>query len=296
VKDQGILAGMARGDPDSAVRREAIRYLNDQELLLELAQPSNPDKEARKTAIRRLATESSVAELARDDPDAEIRIVAVKQLNQPELLQDIAKSDKVKGVRLAAAARITDEDALAWIALNDPETTLRKAAVDGLRTRKVLEHVAQATVHDEVRNAVTKRLGKRRPRRPTKKRAPVESAPPFERLETTSAEAATAALFDEALPRVPVWDERSIRLAHRGFVEAWSSRELITGPKADLRRRVRLNLEWTAREPGFHHFEVFVSDQTGAGEVVSWADDRAASVCLWRSRSSLYLCGNLHFR
>jgi hypothetical protein len=57
-------------------------------------------------------------------------------------------------------------------------------------------------------------------------------------------------------------------------------------------RIVRPNLEWSAKEPGFHHFTLAARPNMGLAQVMTWCDGRGASFCVWRSADGFHLCGN----
>jgi hypothetical protein len=118
----------------------------------------------------------------------------------------------------------------------------------------------------------------------------------MQRVQTTSAMEATNALFDQALPDIPMWNQARIENEFEGFKRAWGSKRLIPGTKESLRKLVQSNLETTTLEFGFHFFTVDVMDHLGCGQVVAWSDGNGASVCLWRSESGLHLCGNFFFK
>ncbi len=117
----------------------------------------------------------------------------------------------------------------------------------------------------------------------------------MQRIQTTSAIEATNALFEQALPTIPVWDQERIEIEFDGFKLAWGSKRLIPGTKESLRKLVQSNLEKTTLEFGFHFFTVDVMPQLGCGQVMAWSDGNGASVCLWRSDAGFYLCGNYFF-
>ena len=117
----------------------------------------------------------------------------------------------------------------------------------------------------------------------------------FTEMWTTSARKATNALFNKALRFVPIWDENRIQDEFEGFVRSWGSRDLIKGTRYDLRKRVLSNLQKTTRESGFNEFGILVSEEMGLAQVITQSTGGGASVCLWRTADSIYLCGNSYF-
>jgi hypothetical protein len=117
----------------------------------------------------------------------------------------------------------------------------------------------------------------------------------FNDLQTSSPKEAIDGLFEKALPLIPESTIEAIQAHYEGFIGPWESKKLINGTKAELYEKVLYNLEWTAREPGFYYFTVHVRPQTALAQIIAWADIKGASVCIWRTKDSYYLCGNKFF-
>jgi len=83
-----------------------------------------------------------------------------------------------------------------------------------------------------------------------------------------------------------------------GFKQPWGSQFLLKGNKEELRERVLLNLKKSSESRGFHSFIVGLYSGGDVAEVISSFDygDGGASVVIWKSADSLYLCGNVHFK
>ncbi len=124
----------------------------------------------------------------------------------------------------------------------------------------------------------------------------------FNNISTKSAEEATEALFDKALSFVKIQDDKTIKQDYDGplgFKAPWGSRELIKGSEKELRERVFSNLMNTSKSRGFYDFTVSLYGGGKCAQVISCAEGSnagsCASVCLWKSENSLYLCGNINF-
>lgn len=117
----------------------------------------------------------------------------------------------------------------------------------------------------------------------------------FMGTETTLAGDATEILFNQALPSVPIWRKERIDNEYQGFVRAWGSMGLIEGSSEDLKERVLTNLKRSVAMPSFRYFTIQLCENMGLAQVVTWSDGGGISVCLWRSKESLYLCGNSQF-
>ena len=123
----------------------------------------------------------------------------------------------------------------------------------------------------------------------------------FKEIITKSATEATNLLFDQALLSVVIKDEKKIQEQYDspiGFKQPWGSQFLLKGNQEELRERVLLNLKKSSELPGFHSFYVQLYGNGDAAQVLSSFDygDGGASVVLWKSTDSLYLCGNIHFK
>jgi hypothetical protein len=118
----------------------------------------------------------------------------------------------------------------------------------------------------------------------------------FNDLQTSSPKEAADALFKKALPLIPKSTIEAIQAHYEGFIGAWGARKLINGTKTALYDKVLYNLEWSSREPGFHYFTVHVRPQMELAQIITWADIKGASVCIWRTKDSYYLCGNKFFQ
>jgi ankyrin repeat protein len=115
-------------------------------------------------------------------------------------------------------------------------------------------------------------------------------------VQVTSAEEATEILFDRALSLLQISSLESIKADYEGFERAWGARELIEETREELYGLVFSNLSRTCRLPGFHFFLVGLYSQNRRAEVMTFSDGEGASVCLWRTKRTLHLCGNYYFK
>lgn len=126
-KDRGILLKLAREDSEPAVRREAVRYLSDldviaqiqkrdleasvrdaagQRLLDLIAGAGALPLEQRLAGIRRLTTPSMLVHVVKEADHIDLKLAAIDQLNDEMFLDDIARHSTIARLRLAAAGRI----------------------------------------------------------------------------------------------------------------------------------------------------------------------------------------------
>ena len=152
--DQRACALLVRSTSASLdVRLAAVRKLNDQALLTELAK-TNPVRDIRLAAIRGLIDQDALADLARHAKDAVERDAAIERLTNQEVLADIARDDSSKWVRLRAATRLTDEGQIAKLVAEGrkellPTVTagggIRHVTVDGKDVKETLLGVTTLT-------------------------------------------------------------------------------------------------------------------------------------------------------
>lgn len=60
-------------------RLEAVKELDDQEILIDLAQ-NDPDKDVRAAAVKKVDDKSVLISISENDPDLDVREAAVKRL------------------------------------------------------------------------------------------------------------------------------------------------------------------------------------------------------------------------
>ncbi len=116
------------------------------------------DWKVRCEAIKELDDEKILYEIAKNDSDALVRLEAVKKISDEVVLIDIAKNDDYDGVRLEAVEKISDEAVLIDIAKNDPYYFVRCGAIDKITDKTVLEDIAKKDSDKTVRNKATGRI------------------------------------------------------------------------------------------------------------------------------------------
>ena len=177
--NQKKLAGIAREAKDRRIRTAAAEKLEEAGLLTEMAF-SDPDREVREAAVRRLAgldAEGALVKIAMECDDGGIgrsaadavrsaenlariageaahgaaRESAVGRVEDPDVLS-AAMSDDYWGVRNAAVRKITDPEILRRAALTDPNSSTRAAAVENpaLTDQAVLAEVATRNTEPSV--------------------------------------------------------------------------------------------------------------------------------------------------
>jgi len=137
LEDQVFLMEIATNNEDEneRIRYEAAQRLNDQALLEEFAK-NFKDKHARQRAVCSLTNKVVLLEIAQNDNEAWIRFEAIRKLGDNELLAKFAKDKKNDdgGARLHAAWQLEDLATIAEIAKNDENPHVRRHAIEILKS------------------------------------------------------------------------------------------------------------------------------------------------------------------
>lgn len=108
-------------------RRDAVKKINDQKILIELAR-NDPHDEVRRAAIGKIKSESVLVDIAKNDNDWLIRKYATDRITNQGVLIDIAKNDEDGGVRSAAIKKIKDENLVEKLLRSDSSREVQQYA------------------------------------------------------------------------------------------------------------------------------------------------------------------------
>lgn len=167
-----ILAGIARSDSDAAVRRIALKKLENTEVLAEIAK-SDPDESLRQFAGEKVA--SILVLSAVSATDGEAGASALAQLSDDRAIAEVAKSAGLEPLRQAAVARLRDAKALAEVARNATDSAVRMEALRRLTDPASLRSIALSEGNKEVALAAVDRLSDRESLDAVAKRAKVKA-------------------------------------------------------------------------------------------------------------------------
>jgi hypothetical protein len=226
LADVGLLADVARTDPDEDVRAEALRGLAGiavETVDLDVAR----DVFGHLTALGR-AKEIVVA--ARESGQAGVRLAAVESLSEPKSLGSVSRHARDAVTRLAALARLTDDDEVLSVALRSEYTDVAVAALDRIASAERL-----GTVSQRARNKVAARRARTRLR---EFESPAAATPEAagSRMTVEHREQAQSLLTRiEALVSMADPDEGAAALATTRY--AW----------AELQADVEVDPEWISR-------------------------------------------------
>lgn len=162
-EDTGTLADLARSDPDSRVRKEAVRRLEAPRVLLELTDSAG-DEAARRLARSR--GEALLVKIAADDRDEEESRRALGLLAPLRAVAEVACRAHFEAIRTEALTRLAtvpaeeaDRDAaLATVAGRAAEPALRSHALEAIVSPAGLLQVAIAADDRESAQAAVRRL------------------------------------------------------------------------------------------------------------------------------------------
>lgn len=166
IDDENVLIDIAKNDPDNWVRRQIIKYkitnqdaliyiaktdegygvsgeavkkIEDQSALIDLAKNySSID------AVKKIEDQTVLIDFAKNHPKPFFRRDAVEKIEDESVLIDIAKNDSDERVREAAVKKISDEDVLKEIIFKDSSKDVQEYALlnDNLKDEKFLKDVA----------------------------------------------------------------------------------------------------------------------------------------------------------
>ena len=140
-------------DPD--VHRDAVKKLDDQKILAEIAK-NDEDIEVRRAAVEKLDPEKWQDFLTDIAKSKYLKIckAAMKKLVDQNLIADVAKNAENWEIRSEAVEKLEDQEALAWVAKNDEIGWVRKAAVEKLdpdRWQDLIVDIAKNDKRKDVR-------------------------------------------------------------------------------------------------------------------------------------------------
>lgn len=181
---------------EANVRKEAVKKLKDQAVLAGIAR-TDTHKEVRKEAVKRITDFAVLAEIARKDKEIEVRIEVLDSLkncedeihsripimdrdkvmeelvrlqnNEKELLLEMAKTDQDEAVRIKAMGNIWDKHLLAKIAATSPYKNTQIEAVKRIADIKfgglsdsgiqgILIQITKTDVENDIRQEAVRHL------------------------------------------------------------------------------------------------------------------------------------------
>jgi hypothetical protein len=149
--DQELIRALAQEDEAAAVRRAAVRKIDDTGVLAALL-ASEKDETVRDEVFGKLV---SVASAAEDPARSEAALAAI---TEPRHLATVAKSAALEPLRSASLARIADGKLLGQVARDAADAATRMAALERIEDVAVVASVAMGSEHKDVAVAAVERL------------------------------------------------------------------------------------------------------------------------------------------
>ena len=140
IDDVGVLADIARTDPDEDVRAEAIRGLAGS------GRRSRRDRagDRRVRQLLSLGRTREVVVVARENRDPAMRAAIVELIDEPKALGSMSRHAQDAQTRLRALARLTDSRGLLNVALKLEHTDTAVAALERIERAEACRHRQRA--------------------------------------------------------------------------------------------------------------------------------------------------------
>ena len=139
---------------NSQKRVEAIKNINDQNVLIDLAKHDTKNV-IRFAAFKKITDQSVLAEIANTDEDNYIRQMAVRSLSDQDILVEFATKEKSSYVRLAAVEKVSDQSILLEIIKTDQneeicQKTLEKLVLDEEKRIDIAKNCKVAAIRGQL--------------------------------------------------------------------------------------------------------------------------------------------------
>jgi hypothetical protein len=88
IRNETVLADIARNCPYHEIRREAVRLINNEDLIIEFAR-NDPYWDVRRTAIAKVYDNDVLADIARTDSDWDVLQIALQHISDADMLRNL---------------------------------------------------------------------------------------------------------------------------------------------------------------------------------------------------------------
>ncbi|MBR5503126.1 MAG: HEAT repeat domain-containing protein [Methanobrevibacter sp.] len=155
IADEELLEHIARNDEDPFVRREAILKIKNQDILIDAAY-NDSDSLTKDFAISRIDDEEVLTDLLYKNDDSNILRTIFSKINNQEILKDFAYNHQNPDVRYYAASNIEDNRILVDIAKNDEKWVVRRNCI-GYLVKKSIGIKEKRYINDRYMEHIEKR-------------------------------------------------------------------------------------------------------------------------------------------
>lgn len=157
-KDHHFISKVATEDPDPALRKVAVKKLEDQNVLYKIALKTDELISIRKSAIEALSEQKLIYEFILQTKNYKYRVLAFERLKDQKMIASIALEDKDRGLRSSAIEKLSDNYLLSEIALKSKDKYDREAAVEKLEDQESLADVAKNDSSGTIRKKAVEKL------------------------------------------------------------------------------------------------------------------------------------------
>lgn len=133
ITNQKILYRLSLNRENTSAACRAVRKLTDQAQFTEIAVDAQLDQDLRRIAISYLSDQNLIEQIARNEPNDRIRGTALECLSDPSLQAQLAANDSSREIRRWAATTLNDQGMLIYLARNDPEGDVRQIAISRIQ-------------------------------------------------------------------------------------------------------------------------------------------------------------------
>lgn len=153
LRNERILAKVAKNDKSYYVSQNAMRKINDQKILMELFQ-SIKDSGLQKETLKRITDEKFLYNIALNHKDYYMRIVAAKNIEDTEKLTIILENEPNKFVTKKLIENIHNQEILKQIVFNSNYSIDTKiTAINNITDEEILIYIAKSSTRDKVRES-----------------------------------------------------------------------------------------------------------------------------------------------
>lgn len=156
LNDQQILEEIAKTDSDADVRKEAINKINDDSILANIVLTAT--RGDRFLPLDKIKNNSILAQIAIFHPEEKIGKRAVHNITSESELIVVAKKALNKFVRREAIEKINDDDVLKYIVKNDSDVASRWIAIRNISDESFLIEFAKNDSEKKVREEAVKKI------------------------------------------------------------------------------------------------------------------------------------------
>lgn len=179
--EKSTLMQVVKNDTDDAVRRAALRKIDDPDVLVDLAEEylegalrdlalerasshwvnvtlEEEDTDAALAALENVIDEAALADVAKRARIDEVRMGALERLSDEKILADVARGSKENSIRLAAVTAIDDDLVLRSLALGGGSRQVAAAALDKIEDADCLETITKQAKTKSLRSRAKRKL------------------------------------------------------------------------------------------------------------------------------------------